>query len=233
MKKLLVVLLLFLSYQTTHAQLFTKEKLRNKENFDKQAWSWGYYLGFNTYDFKFEYKQAGPDIKVNKKAGFNVGLVGNMRINDYLDLRLEPGVMFVSRQLVFPNISPNAPTGNTRDVKSTYVHIPLLLKFSTKRINNFKPFVIAGLSTSINLSSNEDNPSDNMSGEFRMETSTYYWEIGFGIDFYLFFFKFTPSIRAVFAINDELIRDKDPNSPYTGNISSMKSRGIFINFKFQ
>ncbi|MEP2969755.1 MAG: PorT family protein, partial [Nonlabens ulvanivorans] len=54
-----------------------------------------------------------------------------------------------------------------------------------------------------------------------------------GIDFYLYYFKFTPSIRGVFAINDELVRDVDPNSPYTGNISSMQSRGIFLNFTFQ
>jgi len=66
-----------------------------------------------------------------------------------------------------------------------------------------------------------------------MMQSTYYYEVGFGIDLYLFFFKFSPSIRGVFAINDELKRDVDPNSPYTGNIDQMSTRGIFINFTFQ
>ncbi|MGL4582434.1 MAG: PorT family protein, partial [Flavobacterium sp.] len=28
------------------------------------------------------------------------------------------------------------------------------------------------------------------------------------------------------------IRDKNPQSPWTGNIESMKSRGIFVNFTF-
>ena len=31
-----------------------------------------------------------------------------------------------------------------REVKSTYIHVPLLLKFSTKRLNNFKPFIVGG-----------------------------------------------------------------------------------------
>lgn len=219
-----------LTVQSVNAQwLFGKEKLKNLENFDKQRWSWGYFLGFNSYDFKFDYKSAAEDVIVDKKTGFNVGLIGNLRINDYIDLRLEPGVMFNTRNLTFPNI----PEDNFREVQSTYVHIPLLVKFSTKRLNNFKPFVVGGVSTAFNLSSNQDNPDDNSAGQFRMQRNSYYYEVGFGVDLYLYYFKFTPSIRAIFAMNDELKRDKDPDSPYTGNISKMSTRGIFINFTFQ
>jgi len=230
MKKIFFLFIFFIAFQTTEAQwLFSKEKIKNKENFDKQRWSWGYFLGFNTYDFKFEYEGQAQDVIVEKSLGFNVGLLGNLRINDYIDLRLEPGVVFSGRNLTFPDI----PEDNFREVKSTYVHIPLLVKFSTKRINNFKPFVVAGVSTSINLSSNENNPDDNSAGEFRMINNTNYYEVGFGIDLYLPYFKFTPSIRGIFAMTDELKRDEDPNSPYTGNIDSMSTRGIFINFTFQ
>ena len=50
---------------------------------------------------------------------------------------------------------------------------------------------------------------------------------------YLYNFKFTPSIRGVFAQGDELIDDNDTNSPWTGNISKMQTRGVFINFTVQ
>ena len=234
MRKLLFIIIVLMGFQPLHAQLFSKEKVRNIENFDKKRWSWGYYLGFNTYDFKFEYIEDGKDVTVNKNIGFNVGLIGNMRINDYIDLRLEPGVMFGDRTVEFNEVTdPNWIDKADRNVKSTYIHVPLLVKFSTKRLNNFKPFVEAGVSTSWNLSSNEKNPTDNYGGEFRMKTNTYYWEVGFGIDLYLFYFKFTPSIRAVFAMSDELVRDNKPNSEFTGNIDKMMSRGVFLNFKFQ
>ena len=62
---------------------------------------------------------------------------------------------------------------------------------------------------------------------------TNFYEVGLGIDLYLEYFKFTPSLRGVFSFNDELIRDNDPNSPYTGNVGSMKTRGVFLNFTFQ
>ncbi len=237
MKKTLLILVLLIVSQTASAQLFSKEKIKNNENFDKQRLSWGFFLGLNSYDFQFNYEQDMDDILVESTTGFNVGLISDLRLNEYLNLRFEPGLFITQRNLQY---NPSAFQGleyNSsdllREVKSTYVHFPLLLKVSTKRINNFKPFVLAGVSTAINLSSNEENPDDNSVGQFRTKKNMAFYELGFGIDFYLFWFKFTPSIRGVFAFNDEIVRDTDPNSPWTSNVHTMKTRGVFINFTFQ
>lgn len=237
MKKILLILTLALLSQSASAQLFSREKIKNNENFDKARLSWGFFMGFNNYDFKFEYEQNREDILVETNLGFNVGLIGNLRINDYLDLRFEPGLYITQRNLQYDPSYFDGMAYNDmdllREVKSTYVHFPLLLKVSTKRLNNFKPFIVGGVSTAINLSSQQENPIDNSGGQFRSERNMLFYEIGFGIDFYLYWFKFTPSIRGVFAINDEIIKDVDPNSPWTGNVHSMKTRGVFINFTFQ
>jgi len=251
--RVLFVFAFILGFNFANAQLFEKDRVINKENFDKKKWSWGYFLGLNSYDFKINYIENQPpvseyindnpeigfnpntddepDIKVDKGLSFNIGLIGNLRINNYLDLRLEPGVIFTSRVLDFPYFTDE--NDRIREVGASYIHIPLLLKFSAKRINNFKPFVIGGASVSHNLSNNQNNPNDNSGGEFRMKKNNYYFEVGFGVDFYLEFFKFTPSIRGVFGMGDELFRDDDPNSLWTSNIESLKTRGLFINFTFQ
>ncbi len=235
MKKLFFVLAIVLFAQSVQAQLFSKERLANLENFDNRFLTWGYFLGFNSYDFKFDYidqnTDANTDVLVEGQSGFNVGLIGDMRINNYVNLRLEPGLYYTQRNLTFPGFEEERDF--LREVKSTYIHVPLLVKLSTKRLNNIRPFIVAGVSTSLNLSSNQKNPDDNSNGEFRMTNSTSYYELGFGIDFYLYYFKFTPSIRGVFAMSDELVRDADPNSPWTSNIETMATRGIFINFTFQ
>ncbi len=234
-KRIFLLLAIVFLAQTAQAQLFSKERLSNLETFDNRFLTWGYFLGFNSYDFKIEYEDQAQDdntdIIVEGQSGFNVGLIGDMRVNNYINLRLEPGLYFAQRNLIFPNFEEERDF--LRESKSTYIHVPLLVKFSTKRLNNFKPFVVAGVSRSFNLSSNQDNPEDNEQGQFRMTKGTSYFELGFGIDFYLFYFKFTPSIRGVFATSDELVRDDDPNSPWTGNISKLSTRGIFINFTFQ
>lgn len=242
MRKLFFLIFFIFLFQTGHAQLFSKERItydanQGRGSTDHKLLRWGYFLGFSNYDFKFDYNQDLRDIFVKRSVGFNVGLIGNLRVNNFIDLRLEPGLLITTREL---NYNPEYFQGISyssndliREVKSTYIHIPLLVKISTKRINNFKPFILGGFSTALNLSSNEDNPDDNSNGQFRTTRHSLFYELGFGIDFYLYNFKFTPTIRGLFGINDELVRDDDPNSPWTSNINSMKTRGIFINFTFQ
>lgn len=235
MKNSILIIAFILLAQTASAQLFSKERLANIENFDNKFLTWGYYLGFNSYDFKIEYKNQIndelTDVIVDPQGGFNVGLIGDMRLTPYINLRLEPGLYFTQRNLMFQNFAEQNDA--LREVKSTYIHVPLLLKFSTKRLNNFRPFVVAGVSRSLNLGSNENNPEDNEQGQFRMTSGTSYFELGFGVDFYLFYFKFTPSIRGVFAASNELIPDDDIFSPWTANIEKLSTRGIFVNFTFQ
>jgi hypothetical protein len=231
MKTIFVLLIVFCTLGNTANAQFNEKPVMNLENEDEPLLNWGYFLGFNQYDFKFEYKDDLPDILVDKSFGFNVGLIGELRLNKFLDLRFEPGLHYNQRNLGFPGFDNERDA--IREVKSTYINFPLLLKVSTKRLGNWKPFLIGGASTSLNLGSNEQSLDDNSSGTFRMKKTTYYYEMGFGIDFYLEYFKFTPSIRGVFAINDELVRDNDPNSPWTGNVEAMMTRGLFINFTFE
>lgn len=234
MKKLFLYIALFAGL-AAHAQfgtqVFSKDPIINLENFDKQRVHWGYFLGFNSYDFKFDYiNNPGVDMQVTRSTGFNVGLVGNLRIIEYIDIRFEPGLYYTQRDLVFPEIEDEFD--RLREVKSTYIHFPLLLKFSSKRTGNIRPYLVGGFSRTLNLSSNYNAKDDNYSGRFRMKQWTSNYELGVGIDVYFEFFKFSPSIRGVFGLEDELIRDNDPNSEYTGNIGAMKTRGIFVNFTF-
>ena len=239
MKKLFFTCLFLVSLHHVNSQLFGKDPILNLQNEDKDFLNWGYYLGFNQYDFQFEYKdditgrENLTDVLVNNSLGFNVGLIGEMRINKFLDIRFEPGLLYTQRDLLFPNPTLTEPSEFLREVRSTYIRFPLLLKISTERFNNIKPFVIVGAYTAINLGAKEDSLEDNESGVFRMVQNVYGYELGFGIDIYTEYFKFTPSIRGVFALNDELVPDEDPNSPWTGNINAMRTRGIFINFTFE
>lgn len=240
MRKIIALFICITTSTVCSAQLFTREKVQNNQNMDKQTLSWGYYFGANNLDFKIDYNDNKGDIETVRTTGFNVGLVADVRINDYINFRLEPGLAIASRSLQYPeNYFEGIPEDDLskadflREIKSTYVYIPLLLRLSSKRFNNFKPYITFGVATALNLSSNEKNPEDNTGGRFRTAKSVQFYDIGFGIDFYLYWFKFSPSIRGVFALNDELIRDVDPNSPWTGNINSMRTRGIFINFTFR
>ncbi len=228
------VILFIICASTTNAQWLTKDRVQNNQNYDKSLISWGYYFGVNSFDFDFDYIAEQEDIQVERTLGFNVGVVGNLRISEYIDVRTEPGLVFTQRNLQFsPDPRFERESDLLREVPSTYIYLPLMMRLKTKRLNNVRPFVSFGVATAVNLSSNEENPDDNFSGTFRTTSSPFFYEVGIGIDLYLQYFKFTPSIKGVFAASDELVRDDRPNSPWTSNLSSIQSRGIFLNFTFQ
>ena len=239
--KFLIILFFLLKYFSAFSQYpFVREKIENLPNFDKKILHYGYFVGLNDYDFKFEYSSDYytllnlNDIEIEKSNGFNVGLIGDLRINDFFNLRFEPGLYANQRKLIYPDQDGlNNENDKIREIKSTYIHLPLLIKFSSIRINNFKPYVVGGISSSLNLSSNEKNNDDNSNNIFRMKTNSLYYEVGFGIDFYLTYFKFSPSIRGIFSFKNELVNDNDSNSPWTSNIENLYSRGLLINFTFE
>jgi opacity protein-like surface antigen len=230
MRKFLVVIILLCSFiPAVKAQ--KRDIVIYKQNWDKQKIFFGYYLGINKKDFKITYKTPNSYINVTPSTGFNVGLIGDLRLHKNLSLRLEPGLSSNTKKLAFTSISGGAKD-SIRDVSATYLRIPLLLKINANRLNNFRPYLIGGLSYDYNFSSNQDNPDDNSSGEFRMKKNNFTYELGIGVDFYLPYFIFSPSIRGVFAINNELVKDNDPNSKWTGPVDYFGTRGIFIKFAF-
>lgn len=233
MKKLIALVLIVFALNTNAQNskgIFSKDPIINLENWQKHKVYFGFFLGLNSYNYKIDYKTVGPDILADNSMGFNVGLVTNVRLQEYLDLRFEPGLYYSSKVLHYPNFA--SQNDATRQVNGTYINFPLLLKFSSLRTGNIRPYLLGGASANLNLSSNAKSTDDNLEQRFRVKSWTTNYELGFGIDIFSEYFIFSPSIRGSFGISDELIRDKDPNSPWTGNIESMKSRAVLINFTF-
>jgi hypothetical protein len=261
---LLFIFLLSLSTSFVYAQ---KEKIEYLPNFDKKKIHFGYYIGINRNSFEINYHdQSGQDLNspvnpippdgnqlfvdVEASLGFNIGFVVDYRLHQNINLRFEPGLMSNAKTITFVDpyldasvngipIYNNSTRNLEREVAGTYLHLPLLLKFSTNRMNNMRPYVIGGVSYDYNFSSNQKNGKDNFESEFRMTSNNFMYEVGIGVDFYMYFFKFTPSIRGVFAINNELVNDHNPvdypeySSPWTGPIDFMGTRGVYLNLTFE
>lgn len=217
--------------------LAQRNRVDNLPTFDKRKLHYGFYLGINQNDFKVNLKESNypnAEIEVEPTAGFNVGLIADLRLNNNLNLRFEPGLVSNSKSIYFNHLTNTAnPQDSVREIGSTYLHVPLVLKMSTNRLGNIKPYLLAGVSYDYNFSSNEANQDDNASGEFRMKTSNFMYEIGVGVDFYLYYFKFSPSIRGVFAFNNEIKYDDNPNSQWTSPVNFLGTRGIFLTFAFE
>ncbi|MEN8138540.1 MAG: porin family protein [Bacteroidota bacterium] len=246
-KSLLTLILPILFISHSNAQ----DNVDNLPNFDEQSWHWGYYLGVNHYDFKITPTDLGMTnndqlgIISDATIGFSVGLLGDFKVNDYLNFRVEPGLSYTTRNLTYhDDVMVNFEgtyerTDTIREIHSTYVNIPLLLKFGGKRMKNIRPYLIGGANLGIDLNSHQNGADDNTTGYegFRTKTMNLFWEAGGGIDWYLPYFKFTTEVRGSFGIKDELVRDGNPPgtlfTPWTGSIDKLQTRAIFFVLKFE
>lgn len=201
-----------------HAQ-FSDDRVKNIPTEDDKKLNWGYFLGLNRYGFAIEYEATAASINqivVAEQTGFQVGLIGEYRINNFTDLRLEPGLVISSRTLENLSDLPKA--------KSTYINLPILLKVSAQRFANVKPYVVAGPSVSINLNSQEKTiPQVDV---LPTKTLNYGYELGVGVDLYMPYFKFSPSIRGVFGQSNELV------SALPG-VQGIYTRGVFLMLTFE
>ena len=241
--------------------LFTQAQFRNRDRQDRRQeqdfyqYSYGFYLKLNQFDYKLVLDpKYGMEDKVNlvqtkPTYSFGAGLIGRMRLNDNFDLRIEPGLQFVDRELTFNTQSNDqyaADTNNpftpktlteaymVRKVKSTYVDVPLLLEFHMDRWYNSRPYVAGGFNYLMNLQSNSTSADDNQQGIFRTTTHNFGWSAEMGIQFYFSRFKLTPGFRGTFFFNNELVSDNASTPPYwAAAMNTVQTRAFMFVLKFE
>ena len=213
--------------------LISNAQFTNLPNFDEKNVKFGYFIGTNTYDYKILYKENPRyPITIERGTGLNIGLIGELKINKNLNLSFEPGLYSNNTKIIFnERLFFTSYNDTLWNVKSNNIHLPILIKYNSKRFGNVKPYLQAGVSTSLNLGKIEGSFENYSIENLNFADVGFYYELGFGIDFYLRYFKFSPSIRGVFSIKNEL-PENIPKNPWTGNIDRMFTRAIFINFSF-
>ncbi|ADX68477.1 porin family protein [Weeksella virosa] len=226
------------------------DKQWNREFTDLKKYSFGFYIGTNLMSYKVVPKKfinnATPTddgttnygqvyLAQENSPGISVGLIGRMRVNDFIDLKTEPGLHISERTLYFRNVDLENTNDLQRDVKATYVEVPILVNFHGDRWFNTRPYLQAGFGYAMNLQANEDKTDDNLSGVFRTTKNNFNWQAEIGAELYFKKFKMTPAIKGVFFFNNELVRDNDEiaNPQYTGTLYELKSRGVFFSLKFE
>ena len=266
MRKNLIIALSLTVASIANAQFRpNNDRSENRTETDQKKFSFGYFLGTNMMSYKIVPKaqtnpvpgapQTPKDDGVNEhglvyldqesKAGFSVGLIAKMRVNDYIDLKSEPGLHFAQRILHFRN-APLAGTSTgtyegdledsnvKREVKSTYIEIPLLLNFHGDRWFNTRPYIQGGLGYLMNLQSNENKEDDNATGVFRTTTNNFNWQAEIGVEIYFKRFKLTPALKGMFFFNNEIVPDKPSTYPYwTGSLNSLSTRAFVFSLKFE
>ncbi len=172
----------------------------------------------------------------NWESGFNVGVIGELRLNEFFAFRVAPQMYFSTRNIAFQNYSSLTPDGypttENQSMKTVYVGVDLDIIYASKRFNNHRPYLMAGLAPMMNLTSN--------SGDYvQLKKSDVFFEIGMGCDFYLPFFKLRPELKFMLGLKDCLDTSRQSSTqddialPYIASVRKAQSKMIVLSFYFE
>ena len=247
MKKAIITLLLTVTTIVGAAQ---ERRVENKPYIDLRPLHFGIVVGFNAQDIELE--NVGPQTFIREDGsqmtrtivcdaskwnpGISVGVLADMRLNDYLNLRVTPTMHFGSKYLTFrdlDNVDDNGKAHTeTQEMKNTYISFPIDLKFSSKRHNNYRPYLLAGISPMLNLTSKEQD----LVQLKRFDTMI---EIGVGCDLYLPFFKLRPELKFMIGLTNALSTEHQKTMreaetmPYAASVDRVKSKMFVLSFYFE
>lgn len=248
MKRRFILFLTGLMALTISAQ--SDRRVQNKPYIDLRPVHFGILVGTHLQDLELE--NVGPYIMTDADGnvteqyilcdadkwnpGFSVGVLTDFRLSNHFSLRFTPTMHFGAKHLTFSNMkqqdAQGRPLQQTQDLKSTYVSLPLDIKFSAPRWNNYRPYIMAGINPTINLTSNDQE----MVSLKRYNTML---EVGLGCDFYLPFFKLIPELKFCFGLGSVLDKNhvnelRDANlRAYAGSVSSAQSKMVVLTFYFE
>jgi len=209
--------------------------VQNQPTYQSKPYHFGFYIGLNYYDFLIDHEgDLGnyPNFKAaitQVSPGYHVGIISDLRLAHYLNLRFNPTFSTMVRRIEFDAFNPNF---NRRDIylkeiESSFVELPIELKFSSKRIANYNWYVLGGIRYNIDLASQEKVQDDEI---FKLTNNDFSYEFGIGIDIYFEFFKMSPQLKAGWGMANLLV---DDGSVYVEHIDRITTRSLLFAITFE
>jgi len=171
-----------------------------------------------------------PEIN-NISPGFHVSVIADLRLNEYFNLRFLPGISLGQRTILFYN--QDKTIDSEMKIESTYIDLPLSIKYKATRINNSRPYLIGGINVRNDMARNKDFNEDEKI-YIKLKSFDIYAELGVGIDFYLAYFKFSTEIKySVGTFNNVSSEAAEEAPQYANAIDKLNSRMFMISLHFE
>jgi hypothetical protein len=213
-----------------------KQKVKNQPYGDYKLYHFGITVGLSFQDMLLTNSGLADDngetwyaTIPNYSPGFTVGLIADLYLNPYMNLRFTPSLSFGDKNFEFVEQETYARYKTV--LRSNYMMAPLDLKIRSMRLNNYRPYIIAGAYTALDLGLKKDEP-------LLLKSMNYGLTIGLGCDFYLPLIKIAPEIRLCFGLNNTMEKNRSDLTDYSllkysNAITKGLPRMIIFTFNFE
>ena len=215
----------------------------NLSQYDNKIYHFGFSLSAGTYNYVIS---TNPDLThldgcdtlhvVNPRSGksFGFGIVSDVRMGKYFDLRFIPSFSFPDCHLDFlclsdrPNSNYGSANGSSNGI--VFLDLPLLVKFkSTRMMNNVRAYVLAGAQYSFNLVYSKVEKLNRQEDILLINAHDVMAQVGVGFDFYCTYFKLATELKFSLGLMDQLQKE----GQYVGSINSLRSKGFLFSITFE
>lgn len=237
-KRMFYLLVLF--FISPFVSLTAQErKVMNRPYIDERIWHYGFSVGLNYQDLNISnsgipyinngYAEYWYADVASYSPGFSVGVLGELKLNDYFSLRFIPTMHFGDKLVTFTEKSSMKKVEQT--LKSTYIAVPIDLKISAPRYNNYCPYIVTGLVPTFDMTVKKGK-------ELLVNRTDCMFEIGMGMDLYYPFFKLIPELKFCFGLSDILVRKRTDLTDltvfkYNNSLQSAQNRMIVFTLYFE
>lgn len=207
---------------------------QNLQHHDVKPYHFGFALGVNKMNFALKpVEKQFPNIRnvfPEPDFGFHIGIVSNLKLTDYLDLRFIPTLAFGDRYVEFytGGFSPNE-WEYIQHLEATIMEFPLHIKYKSERMTNTRAYVIGGFKYTHDLASLDELEGDLYLAVARNDI---HYEMGVGFDYYFYYFKFALEVKASFGIG-QLKRRVSGGDAFYDPIDRLNSKTVMVSFLFE
>lgn len=213
--------------------MFAQRRVLNMPEHDQKPYYFGITFGLNYSQYRIKYSSSFVENDTFTKIqplwspGFNLGLMANLRLSSFIDLRFVPSLSFAEKRMSM-TLAPK-DSFSERSIESVYMHLPLQLKFKSDRIHNFRFYGLVGGKLDYDLAANaRSRRSDEW---LKVKPLDLGYEIGVGFEFYYPNFIFSPEIKLSQGLNNQLY--KDSSIPLTNAIQEINTRMFIISIHLE
>ena len=230
----IIILLLLTGGINAYAQ---RQKPKNSSTYDDKILHFGFSIGFNALDFNTSKSQEYyavdslyPEVSF-LQPGINIQVIIDYKPLKYFDIRFLPGVSFGQRNMIY--YKDQELYDDRQKLESSFLEFPLLVKTKGDRLNNFRPYLVAGLNFRYDLAGRKEY-DDEEPVYLRLKRPDLYYEAGAGLDIYLPYFKLAVELKMSTGLSDVLVHEPAPGyAQYANAIEALHSRIWVLAFHFE
>jgi len=207
------------------------EKMNNAEHDDKPYY-FGITLGMNAAQYKvsqsnyFIDNDTIKDITPLWKPGFQLGIMGNLKLSNFIDIRLIPTFVLREKALQF---TLREDSTQLSSFESILFSLPFEFKFKSDRQTNFRFYVCAG--GKLDYDFNANTRSKRIDEIIKVKPIDFGYNLGLGFEFYFPNFIFAPEIKVSNGLGN--ILDRNSDEPTNKAIDRLTTRMLIISFHIE